>query len=349
MKLKDEVTIGLLRQMILIRRFEEKIKELYMAGIVKGMLHLCIGQEAVASGVMSVLKENEYIVSNHRGHGHFIAKGANIKLMMAELYGKSTGYCKGKGGSMHIADIDLCHLGANGIVGAGLPIAAGAALTFKEIKKTKQIVVCFFGDGALNTGEFHESLNLAGLWKLPVVFVCENNMYAISTHVNNTCAVKDIAKRAQSYDMPGVTVDGMDVLAVRAETEKLADRARDGKGPSLLVCNTYRFLGHGRNPDCSIYRTKEEEKEWKLRCPIDTFKAKLIDENPGRLVLNLTEVKYMDSSGVATLVEALQRIQRKQGRLQMHSLSPRVRSIFEIARLESIFEIYTSEDEALNA
>ncbi len=279
MNSEEHVYVKLLEQMLLIRRFEEMVKQQYMAGVIKGMLHLCIGQEAVAAGVMSVLKADEYIVSHHRGHGHFIAKGADIKLMMAELYGKSTGYCKGKGGSMHIADIELCHLGANGIVAAGLPIAVGAALAFKEIKKTNQIIVCFFGDGALNMDEFHEALNLAGLWKLPVVFVCENNMYAISSHLQNTCAVKDIAKRAESYDMLGVTVDGMDVLAVRAAAEKSVERARKGDGPSLLVCQTYRFLGHGRNPDCSLYRTKQEEEQWKQRCPIETFKAKLLDEN----------------------------------------------------------------------
>ena len=278
MKLKNDTLISLLRRMLLIRRFEEMIKQLYMKGTIKGMLHLCIGQEAVAVGAMSVLKKDEYIVSNHRGHGHFLAKGADIRLMMAELFGKSTGYCKGKGGSMHIADIDLCHLGANGIVGAGLTIAVGAALAFKDIKKTGQIVVCFFGDGALNIGEFHESLNLAGLWDLPVVFVCENNLYAVSSHVEKTCAIKDIAKRAESYGMPGTTVDGMDVLAVRKAAEESVKRARTGKGPSLLVCQTYRFLGHGRNPDCSLYRTKEEEEKWKQRCPINTFKAKLLSE-----------------------------------------------------------------------
>ena len=279
MKLANDTLISMLRRMLLIRRFEEKIKQLYMEGIVKGMLHLCIGQEAVAVGAMSVLKKDEYIISNHRGHGHFIAKGADIRLMMAELFGKSTGYCKGKGGSMHIADIDLCHLGANGIVGGGLTIAVGAALAFKDIKKTGQIVVCFFGDGALNMGEFHESLNLAGLWKLPVVFICENNMYAISTHVKNACAIHDIARRAESYGMPGATVDGMDVLAVREAAEHAVKRARAADGPSLLVCQTYRFLGHGRNPDCSLYRTKEEERQWKLRCPINTFQARLLDEN----------------------------------------------------------------------
>lgn len=278
MKLKNDLLINLLRQMLLIRRFEEMIRQLYLKGTIKGMLHLCIGQEAVAAGVMSVLAKDEYIVSNHRGHGHFIAKGADIKLMMAELFGKSTGYCKGKGGSMHIADLDLCHLGANGIVGAGLPIAVGAALAFKDIKKTGQIVVCFFGDGALNQGTFHESLNLAGLWKLPVVFVCENNFYAISSHVEKTCAIKDIAKRAQSYGMSGTTVDGMDVLVVSKAAEEAVQRARDGQGPSLLVCQTYRFLGHGRNPDCSLYRTKKEENQWQQRCPVCTFGAKLLDE-----------------------------------------------------------------------
>ena len=262
MKSENHLFVKMFEQMVLIRRFEETIKELYMKGIIQGMLHLCIGQEAVAVGVMSVLNEDEYIVSTHRGHGHFIAKGADIRLMIAELFGKRTGYCKGKGGSMHIADINLGHLGANGIVGESLPIATGAALAFKEIKQTNQIVVCFFGDGALNTGEFHESLNLASLWKLPVVFVCENNMYAISTNVRRACAIEDIAKRADSYGMPGETVDGMDVVGVRKKAEVAVTRARNKEGPSLLICQTYRFLGHGRNPDCSLYRTKKEEEEW---------------------------------------------------------------------------------------
>jgi len=262
--------------MLLIRRFEEKVKELYMQGVVKGMLHLCIGQEAVAVGAMSALDKDDYIVSTHRGHGHFIAKGADTRLMMAELFGKRTGYCKGKGGSMHIADIDLGHLGANGIVGAGIPIATGAAMAFRDIKGTKQVVLCFFGDGALNIGEFHESLNLAGLWKLPVVYICENNLYAISTSVKRACAIKDIARRAESYAMPGRTVDGMDVLAVQREVGKGVKRARAGKGPSLLVCQTYRFLGHGRNPDCRSYRTEDEERAWKARCPIETYRNKLL-------------------------------------------------------------------------
>jgi len=297
----NDSLVEMFEQMLLIRRFEEKIKELYMKGVIQGMLHLCIGQEAVAVGVMSVLGKEDYIVSTHRGHGHFIAKGADIRLMMAELFGKRTGYCKGKGGSMHIADIDLGHLGANGIVGESLPIATGAALALKEIKQTDQIVVCFFGDGALNTGEFHESLNLAGLWKLPVVFVCENNLYAISTHVKRACAIDDVAKRADSYGMPGATVDGQDVSAVRKETESAIARARNSEGPSLLICQTYRFLGHGRNPDCSRYRSKKEEEEWKARCPILTFQKKLLNEK----IISEDDIRNIEDKVAKMLAEAV--------------------------------------------
>lgn len=296
---KNTSAIILLEQMLLIRQFEEKVKELYMLGIIKGMLHLCIGQEAVAVGAMSVLNKDDYIVSTHRGHGHFIAKGADVRLMMAELFGKKTGYCKGKGGSMHVADIDLGHLGANGIVGAGLPIATGAAMAFRDIKHTKQVVLCFFGDGALNIGEFHESLNLAGLWRLPVVYICENNHYAISTHVSRSCAIKDIARRAESYAMPGYTVDGMDVTAVQDEVRKAVTRARDDKGPSLLVCQTYRFLGHGRNPDCRAYRTEDEERSWKARCPIKTFRNKLLTAK----TLTQEDISKMEAR-VARMVDA---------------------------------------------
>lgn len=269
--------LNMYRQMVLIRIFEERVREEYMKGKIRGMLHLYIGEEAVAVGACSVLRKGDYITSTHRGHGHFIAKGADVKLMMAELFGKATGYCKGKGGSMHIADINLGHLGANGIVSEGMPIATGAGIAI-QIKGTSQVVVCFFGDGALNMGEFHESLNLAGLWKLPVVYICENNLYALSTFVKRACAIDDVSKRAESYGMPGVTVDGMDVLAVRKEMEVAVARARKGEGPGLLICNTYRFLGHGRNPDTTLYRTREEEKEWKERCPIKNFQNKLIKE-----------------------------------------------------------------------
>ncbi len=293
--------IDLFQQMLLIRRVEEKIRELYTQDRIKGMLHLCIGQEAVAVGAMSALRENDYLVSTHRGHGHFIAKGADLGKMMAELFGRRTGYCKGKGGSMHIADIDLYHLGANGIVGEGLPIAAGAALAIKNILHTDQVVMCFFGDGALNIGAFHEALNLAGLWKLPVVFICENNSYAISMHVNRACAVEDIAKRAESYDMPGVTADGMDVLEVNEQVDLAVKRAREGQGPSLVVCQTYRFLGHGRNPDCSTYRTKEEEQQWKQRCPIEVFRDRLIQKN----ILTQNDVETIEADIVRSIDEAV--------------------------------------------
>lgn len=270
--------IDLYRQMRRIRIFEERVKFEYTHDKIRGMLHLYIGEEAVAVGVCSGLSADDYITSNHRGHGHFIARGADLNRMMAELFGKSTGYCKGKGGSMHIADIDLGHLGANGIVGGGLAIATGAGMAIQLKKQTGRVVVCFFGDGALNKGEFHESLNLAALWNLPVVYVCENNFYALSTSVKRACAVDNVAKRAEGYAMPGVTVDGMDVLAVRKAAERAIRRARNQRGPSLLICNTYRFLGHGRNPDTSSYRTKAEEAEWQVKCPIKVFEAKLCAE-----------------------------------------------------------------------
>lgn len=299
--LDNKVLIDLYRQMLLIRKFEEKVKEKYMEGKIFGMLHLYIGEEAVAVGVCSALRKNDYITSNHRGHGHFIAKGGDVKLMMAELYGKSTGYCKGRGGSMHIADIDHYHLGATGIVGEGLPLAAGAALAC-VLRESNQVVVSFFGDGALNTGEFHESLNLASLWKLPVVYICENNFYAISTHLKKACSITNVNKRAESYNMPGVTVDGMDVLTVRNEAEKAINRAREGNGPSFLVCNTYRFLGHGRNPDTTLYRTREEEAKWKKRCPVENFKKKLLSD----AIISISDLDKMGNDIKQQIGEAIE-------------------------------------------
>jgi TPP-dependent pyruvate/acetoin dehydrogenase alpha subunit len=261
-----------------IRLFEERVRQEYQRQKISGMLHLYIGEEAIAVGVCSQLRPEDYITSNHRGHGHFIAKGADLKRMMAELFGKSTGYCKGKGGSMHIADIDLGSLGANGIVGGGLPIAVGAGLAIRVKGEKGRVVVCFFGDGALNTGEFHESLNLAAVWDLPVVFVCENNLYALSTRLSRVMKIDDVSRRADAYGMPGSRVDGMDVLAVREATAAAVARGRAGEGPSFLVCETYRFGGHGRNPDTRSYRTKEEEAEWKARCPVEGFEQKLLRE-----------------------------------------------------------------------
>jgi len=271
-----ETKIYFLRQMLLIRIFEEQIKELIKKNLVRGSTHLYIGEEAIAVGVCGALKKSDVIFSTHRGHGHCLAKGAKTDRMMAELLGKASGYCKGKGGSMHIVDFDSGVLGANAIVGAGLPLAVGAALT-AQYKKTGQVVVCFFGDGAANQGTFHESLNLASIWNLPIVFVCENNLYAITVPASTACSVVDIAERASSYNMPGKVVDGNDVMAVFTVANKAVRRARTGKGPSLLECKTYRYEGHWIG-DPIVYRTKEEEQKWKQKDPILKFADILIEE-----------------------------------------------------------------------
>ncbi|GFN24174.1 thiamine pyrophosphate-dependent dehydrogenase E1 component subunit alpha [Thermanaeromonas sp. C210] len=264
----DEV-LAMYECMVRIRHFEEKVAEVYAKGIMPGLAHLYTGEEAVATGVCYALEPTDYITSTHRGHGHVIAKGADLGPMMAELFGKETGYCQGKGGSMHIADFEKGILGANGVVGGGIPIATGAGLAIK-LRKGKEVVACFFGDGASNQGAFHESLNMAGLWKLPVIYVCENNYYGISVSKKRHQAIDDIAVRAASYGMPGVTVDGNDVLAVRQAAEEAVERARKGEGPTLLVCNTYRWRGHheGDPNRGARYRSKEEIEEWMAKCPI---------------------------------------------------------------------------------
>ena len=263
-----------LRQMHLIRQFEEGAEQAYMRGLVHGTMHLSIGQEASATGVCSVLEKGDYITSTHRGHGHCIAKGAEPKYMFAEFFGKDSGYCRGRGGSMHIADMATGNLGANGIVGGGLPIAVGAALALHQ-EKRPNVVVCFFGDGANNEGSFHESLNMASIWKLPVVFVCENNQYGMSTSTEKSTAVKRIATRAIAYDMPGVTVDGNDFAAVADATAQAVARARNGEGPSLLECLTYRHRGHSKS-DRNRYRTKEEIASWVAVDPIGRFESTLM-------------------------------------------------------------------------
>ncbi|MEN3186393.1 MAG: thiamine pyrophosphate-dependent dehydrogenase E1 component subunit alpha [Atribacterota bacterium] len=252
--------------MYLIRRFEETAEELYMEGKIWGTFHLYIGEEAVAVGGCAALRPEDYITSTHRGHGHCIAKGADVKRMMAELMGKKTGYCLGLGGSMHIADVEKGNLGATGIVGSAIPIAVGAALGCK-LMKTGRVVLCFFGDGAANTGAFHEAVNLAAVLKLPVVFLCENNLYAMSFSTKKAFAIQDIAERAAGYGIPGVTVDGMDVLAVQEVAIQAVERARNGSGPTLVEAKTYRFKGHSKS-DKNVYRTKEEIKQWIERCPI---------------------------------------------------------------------------------
>jgi len=265
------------QRMLEIRIFEERAAELYMKGELPGFLHSSIGQEAIPVGVCATLKESDYIISTHRGHGDIIARGADLKKMFAELYGKKTGYCKGKGGSMHIADLGLGILGAVGVVGSCIPIANGAALAF-QINKTDQIVVCFFGDGASNTGQFHEALNMAATWNLPVVFVCQNNCVALSTPQCVHQKIKDVSVRAKAYDIPGMTVDGMDVLAVKEAAGAAVARARKGEGPTLIECKTYRYLGHFVGEPGTDYRTKEEVEAWKKKDAIDRFKNYLLQK-----------------------------------------------------------------------
>ena len=263
---KPDELIEALRQMYLIRRFEEKAEECYMRGLIHGTMHLSIGQEASAVGACMSLTDSDKITSTHRGHGHCIAKGAEVSKMFAEFFGKETGYCRGRGGSMHIANVEKGNLGANGIVGGGIPIAVGAALAAKHLG-TNAITVCFFGDGANNEGAFHEALNIASVWKLPVVFVCENNKYGMSTSTERSTAVKQIATRALAYDMPGDTVDGNDFSAVAEAVDRAVSRARGGDGPSLIESLTYRWRGHSRS-DRNRYRTKQEIKAWQEKDPI---------------------------------------------------------------------------------
>jgi pyruvate dehydrogenase E1 component alpha subunit len=276
-----------LRKMYLVRRFEESAEQAYMRGLIHGTMHLSIGQEASAIGATLPLTDDDYITSTHRGHGHCIGKGADPKRMFAEFFGKETGYCRGRGGSMHIADVKRGNLGANGIVGGGMPIAVGAALSVKKQHKDS-VVMCFFGDGANNEGAFHESLNFASIWKLPVIFVCENNRYGMSMSVERSTAVAHIAQRALAYDIPGVTVDGNSFADVLDASEQAVARARKGDGPTLLECETYRLRGHSKS-DRNRYRTREEIDAWSARDPIVRFENELL------------QCGLLDAASVATL------------------------------------------------
>ena len=273
--IQKERLIKIYKTMNLIRKFEERALYLFENNFLRGSLHLCIGQEAIPSTVCSLLRDEDYITSTHRGHGHCIAKGAKPDLAMAELMGKATGYCKGKGGSMHIADLTKGNLGANAIVGAGIPIAAGAALA-AQLRGSDQVSVSFFGDGASNQGIFHEGINLASVWKLPVIFICENNGFGISVPVAQSTSVKDISQRGQAYDIPGVTVDGDDVFAVNEAFEKALERVKNGDGPTLIECKTYRWQGHWTG-DPQVYRTREEVNSWKEKCPIKRLRAYMLE------------------------------------------------------------------------
>ena len=270
---RDDV-LQALRRMHRIRRFEEAAEDSYIRGLSYGTMHLSIGQEATAVGVCAALSDADWITSTHRGHGHCIAKGAELKPMFAEFLGRETGYCKGRGGSMHIAEPAKGNLGANGIVGGGLPIAVGAAFSAKRLK-TGAVAVAFFGDGANNEGVFHEALNLASIWKLPVVFVCENNQYAMSMAISRATAVANVADRASAYALPSVIVDGNDFASVAEASFEATDRARAGEGPTLIEAKTYRTRGHSRS-DRNRYRSREEIDAWKARDPIVRFEREIV-------------------------------------------------------------------------
>jgi pyruvate dehydrogenase E1 component alpha subunit len=303
-----------LYKMYLIRRFEEGAEECYTRGLIHGTMHLSIGQEASAMGICMPLAEDDQITSTHRGHGHCIAKGAEVKRMFAEFFGKTTGYCKGRGGSMHIADVAKGNLGANGIVAGGIPIAVGAGLSAKMMK-TGKVVVSFFGDGANNEGAFHEALNMAAIWKLPVIFVCENNGYGMSTSTARSTAVKNIADRAAAYSMPGVIVNGNIFSEVAEASHQAVARARAGEGPTLIESKTYRHRGHSKS-DRNRYRTKEEIEDWMSnRDPITLFESEL------------REFGFIDDKGIEAIRDAVAQEITDGIEFAKESPSPDIRTI----------------------
>jgi pyruvate dehydrogenase E1 component alpha subunit len=287
-----------------IRLFEETAFKFFQENKLRGSVHLYTGQEAIASSVISLLNDGDYITSTHRGHGHGIAKSRDLKSAFAELMGKETGFCHGRGGSMHICDLAKGNLGANAIVGGGLPIAVGGALAQKMRKERNGIsesavTAAFFSDGASNQGTFHESLNLASVWKLPIIFICENNLYGISVPQSQSTSVKDIGVRAAAYDMPGYVIDGNDVLAVLDSFGKCLERARKGEGPSLIEAKTYRWMGHWTG-DPQVYRTKEEVASWMEKCPIKRFRAALLDNK----ITREDDLNAIDASAAKEVEEA---------------------------------------------
>jgi len=272
-----ESALQVLEKMYLIRAFEEKAEELYTLGKTHGTMHLSIGQEASAMGASTAVRSGyDYLLNHHRGHGHCIAWGGEINLMMAEFMGKETGYCRGRGGSMHIADVERNNLGANGIVAGGIPMAVGVGLSIK-MRKTDQVCLVIFGDGAINTGPFHEALNMAAIWNLPVIFLCENNQYAMSMPAKRAFSIERLSQRARGFNVPGGSVDGNDFLAVYDAIGAAAQRARAGQGPTLVEAVTYRWRGHSRS-DRQLYRTRDEVKEWQAREPIARFANRLKEE-----------------------------------------------------------------------
>jgi pyruvate dehydrogenase E1 component alpha subunit len=297
-ELPHEKLAWMLQRMCEIRHFEEKAEDLYVRGLVHGTMHLSIGMEAVSVGSIATLRPEDLIIHHHRGHGHSIAKGGKITLMLAEFLGREPGYCRGRGGSMHIADIPGGNLGATGVVASGIPTAVGIALAL-QMRRSEQILLSFFGDGASNEGEFHESLNMASTWKLPVVFICDNNQYGMSMHVSRAMNIEHISTRAASYGIPGRTVDGNDVLAVYEAVAAADEHARSGQGPSLIDCLSYRWRGHSKS-DRNLYRTPDEIEDWKQKCPIRRFKQALVEAG----VMARDEVEAVDQNAQAAVDRA---------------------------------------------
>lgn len=302
MPVSNERQVEMLRSMQTIRRFEERASDDFHSGGIYGVVHCYIGEEAVAVGVCETLRQSDQIISTHRGHGHCIAKGADLDRMMAELYGRETGYCKGKGGSMHIADFDIGMLGANGIVAGGISIITGAGLA-AQLDGSDRVAVCFFGDGASNAGPFHESINIAAQWKLPVIYVCENNLWAVNTPALATVAVDDVATRAAGYGIPGVVVDGNDVLDVYDAATEAVARARAGDGPTLIECKTYRQRRHTERVNQPDARPPEEIQSWMARDPIERLKSAL---NRQEGVLSEDQWNALDSEVLHRIETAVQ-------------------------------------------
>ncbi len=298
-ELTRETLIWMYERMRLIRAFEDRVADLFAEGLIPGFVHLYAGEEAIAVGACAHLTDADYITSTHRGHGHCIAKGVDVVPMMAELFGKATGSCKGKGGSMHIADLDKGMLGANGIVGGGGPMACGAALRNKVLH-TDAVTLCFFGDGAAEQGTMHEAMNLASIWKLPLVFVCENNLFAESTPWFYHCAAKDIAERGAAYNMPGLLIDGTDVFAVHEALGEAIARARRGDGPSLIEARAFRYYGHFQG-DAITYRTEQDLADYRLRDPLTQFRTRVIE----RGLLGAEDLDLIDSRAVEAVEDAV--------------------------------------------
>ena len=297
-ELGHEKLAWMLQKMCETRHFEEKAEELYIRGLVHGTMHLSIGMEASPIGSIAALEPEDLIIHHHRGHGHSIAKGADITIMMAEFLGKEPGYCRGRGGSMHIADLPGGNLGATGVVASGIPTAVGIALAL-QMQRSDQVLLSFFGDGATNLGEFHESLNMASIWDLPVVFICDNNQYGMSMAVQRAMNIDHISARAVSYGIPGESVDGNDVLAVYQAVRAAVERARRGDGPSLVDNITYRWRGHSKS-DRNLYRTQAEIDNWRARCPIIRFKEVLLTSG----MMSEDEVEAIDLAAKATIDRA---------------------------------------------